>query len=307
LAKHYSPYYSVLGRDLDPNTEVLATAGAVAGLNCAMMSLVSEGDEVVSFEPCWPGIINIVNLVGGNLKSVPMKLVKNQEEKSISWEYDWNALEEALNEKTKVLILINPQSPTGKTFSQSEIERLTEILEIKAPQCYVVSDDVYDFCKYEEDKEYVSFANFKNNFEKTITCFNGGKRFSCTGWKVAWAIGPENILRRVAMTHETTVWNFNTLGQYAISKCFETEDAKEYQIYIKKTYQSVNYALAKLFQESNLPLYPALVEGGFSMTVEISEIKDKIPEKYFSQDYIDDESIMKKPFNEGEVTLDFAF
>lgn len=136
---------------------------------CALMALVCEGDELVSFDPCWPGIINIVKACGGILKSSPLKMTKNKDTKTIDWEYDWEAFENTLSEKTKVVLLINPQSPTGRVFSESELEKLTDIIDSKAPNCYVLSDDVYDFLKFEDDKEYLHFANYKNNFDRTIT------------------------------------------------------------------------------------------------------------------------------------------
>lgn len=178
---------------------------------------------------------------------------------------------------------------------------------------------MYDFCKFEEDKEYLSFANYKNNFDRTITCFNGGKRFACTGWKVGWVIGPKHLLDHIALMHESVIWNFNSLGQYAMSKCIggfadeHYEGFESYYKYIRSTYQGVNEDLAKLFQKCKIPLYPALVEGGFSMTLEISEVnsgensQNLIPEKYFTNEFIDDDKILKRPFEDQKVPLDYAF
>ena len=152
-----------------------------------------------------------------------------------------------------------------------------------------------------------------HNFNRSITWFNGGKRFSWTGWKVGWVIGPSEIIKRIALMHETVVWNFNTLGQYAFSKCICGEADKSYEgfdtylHFIRHTYQQVNKSITDVFIQSGLPLYPALVEGGFSMTIEISEWESLIPEKYFKDDYIDDDKILKKNFGELKVPLDFAF
>jgi len=118
---------------------------------------------------------------------------------------------------------------------------------------------------------------------------------------------------RIEVMHETAIWNFNTPGQYAFSKCLAGEADKEYEgkknyyEYVKHVYQSVNLGLAKLFQESKLPVYPAIVEGSMSMTLEISEMESIIPKKYFTKDYIEDESISKRTFEGDSVPLDFAF
>eukprot|EP00344_Euplotes_crassus_P008875 CAMPEP_0196997436 /NCGR_PEP_ID=MMETSP1380-20130617/3048_1 /TAXON_ID=5936 /ORGANISM="Euplotes crassus, Strain CT5" /LENGTH=105 /DNA_ID=CAMNT_0042413669 /DNA_START=447 /DNA_END=764 /DNA_ORIENTATION=+ len=105
-------------------------------------------------------------------------MVKDTESKTISWEYDWDLLEETLSESTKMLMLINPQSPGGRVFTEEEIAKISEIIDRKCPNCYVLCDDVYDFCKFEPEKEYVHFANYGNNFERTITAHNAGKRFA---------------------------------------------------------------------------------------------------------------------------------
>ena len=313
LAKHYAPYYSALGRDLDPDTEILPWAGGVAGLYCALMSLILEGDEIVTFEPFWSGFINIANAAGAVLKGVPMHLVKDKNSKTITWEYDWELLEEAITENTKMLLLINPQSPSGKVFNEEEIAKITEIIERKNPNCFVLSDDVYDFWKFDPEKEYLSFANYKDNFERTITVNNAGKRFWCTGWKVGWVVAPKDIMARIVHYHESAIWNFNILAQIAMSKCIAGEADKEYEgyssyyEYVRHTFSTVNKSLTEVFQLSKLPVYPCIAEGGFSMTLEISEVESMIPEKYFKEDYTEDPKILKRTFPDHKVPLDVAF
>lgn len=170
----YSQHYSRLERELNCDTEVLATAGAVAGLYCGIMSIIDEGDEVIHFEPCWPGIVPMVKAAGGNLIGVPLKMVDSEE----FWQYDWEAFENTLNENTKAIILTNPHSPSGLVLSENDVEMMTEIIERKAPDVYVLCDDVYDFCKFEKEKQNVLFASHPKNFNRTVTFMNGGKRFA---------------------------------------------------------------------------------------------------------------------------------
>lgn len=106
---------------------------------------------------------------------------------------DLDSLKAALNEKTRLIILNTPHNPTGKVFSRVELLEITEILE-EFHHVFVISDEVYDFLTF-DDHEHVMFANLKNNWEKTITVFSGGKQFSCTGWKIGWSIAPADIIR----------------------------------------------------------------------------------------------------------------
>ena len=162
IAKEYSLIYSNLGRDLNPETEIITTAGAVAGLYCTLMSIISKGDEIVTFEPFWTGVLNMIKLSEGVLKTVPMKMINSIETQTITWEYDWERFEDALSDKTKAIMLINPHSPTGRVFSNEDLENLTHILDTKAPNAYVISDDVYDFWKFQNEESH--FAGYMHNF-----------------------------------------------------------------------------------------------------------------------------------------------
>ena len=272
------------------------------------MSIVGHGEEVAVFEPCWPGVINMVKAAGGKIVGVPLKMTQDDAQ----WEYDWEAFENALNDNTKAIILTNPHSPSGLVFTEEEIEKMSQIIDEKAPGAYVLSDDVYDFCKFEKEKQNLLFASHSKNFDRTVTFMNGGKRFACTGWKVGWCIGPKNLITAITDYHITAVWNFNTLGQYAFAKGvgYDADQPYEgydnYYDYTRDTYQTVNKGIAEVFDQCDLPITSSIVQGGFSMTIDISKCKDLIPEKYFTNDYIDDDSIPKTHF-EDTVPLDFAF
>ena len=72
----------------------------------------------------------------------------------------------------------------------------------------VLSDDVYEYLTYDE-KQSTLFASIGNNFDKTVSVFSGGKLFSATGWKVGWAIGPDDIINAAAVVSTTTIYCVN--------------------------------------------------------------------------------------------------
>ena len=116
-------------------------------------------------------------------------------------------------------MITNPHNPTSKVFTYEELLRLTEIVE-KHPQLVVVSDDVYYFLPY-DNREYHLFANIGENYKRTITIFSAGKMMNCTGWKVGWAIGPEDLIKNTCLVHEASVFNNNVPGQIAIAKSLD--------------------------------------------------------------------------------------
>ena len=110
-----------------------------------------------------------------------------------AWQFDFDLFEQSINEKTKVVFLNNPHNPSGKVFDLKDMERLTDILN-KHPNIYVICDEVYYLFPFDR-KQHYSFANFDQNFKKTITVFSAGKMLNVTGWKVGWCIGPENLIK----------------------------------------------------------------------------------------------------------------
>lgn len=107
-------------------------------MHCICESLLNPGDEVVTFEPFWPGFVNICKAAGGILKGVPLKANINRDKQTLEWEYDWDLLEETVSERTKMLLLINPQSPSGRVFSEEELEIIKNILDKKAPNALIL-------------------------------------------------------------------------------------------------------------------------------------------------------------------------
>ena len=110
-------------QSLNPNSEIVVTTGACEALFCSIHHLVEKGDEVVTFEPYYTSYVNYVEFAGATLKTAPFK-VENGE-----FKYDFDALERAINPKTKALVLINPHNPTGKILTSEDLVRLTKIVE----------------------------------------------------------------------------------------------------------------------------------------------------------------------------------
>ena len=113
IADHYGPK---LGRQIDPFKEILVTSGANGSLSSYILALVNPGDEMVLFEPTFPMYFDHLQMAGGTLKSVPLKV------KEGLWTFDPKDLKAVLSSKTKLLILNSPHNPTGKCFTREELE-----------------------------------------------------------------------------------------------------------------------------------------------------------------------------------------
>ena len=110
------------------------------------------------------------------------------------WEVDFDAFEKSITDKTRLFLFTNPHNPAGKLWTRDEIAKFTEILA-RHPHVKVLSDDVYYFLPF-DGRKYESFANFSpENFAKTLTVFSAGKLMNCTGWKIGWTVGPQELVK----------------------------------------------------------------------------------------------------------------
>lgn len=104
-------------------------------------------------------------------------------------------------------------------FTKPELEEITNILK-NYPNIIVLSDDVYEFLTFDHI-EFVSFASIGDNWNRTITVYSGGKLFNATGWKVGWAVGPEALVRPMAVITNAVVYCANTPIQVSIAKSLD--------------------------------------------------------------------------------------
>jgi N-succinyldiaminopimelate aminotransferase len=179
IARHQRRFY---GLDVNPEGEVLVTAGATEALTAAILALCDPGEEVVVFEPYYDSYAAAIAMAGAIRRVVPLRAPE--------WSFDPEQLEAALSPRTRLVLLNTPHNPTGKVFSRQE-------LEVVAQACVrhdliAVTDEVYEHLIF--DGEHVPLATFDGMAERTLTVSSVGKTFSFTGWKVGWVSGPEPLV-----------------------------------------------------------------------------------------------------------------
>lgn len=179
------------------------------------MNMVGEGDEVLMFEPYYTSYVNHIEFAGAQIKTSPMYT-----DEAGAWHFDFDHFEKSITAQTKVVLITNPHNPSGKLWTEAEIEKLTGILD-KHPHVRVISDDVYFFLPFDGHK-YISFANYSpSNFAKTLSIYSSGKMLNCTGWKVGWTVGPQDMVKQAMYVHEASCFNINVPGQIAVAKSMD--------------------------------------------------------------------------------------
>lgn len=184
IARHQLRHYGV---ELDPERQVLVTAGATEALAAAILALAGPGDEVVTLEPFYDSYAAAIAMAGADHVTVPLVPGPG------GFRLDPAALDAAVGERTRLILVNTPHNPTGTVLNAEELGRIAEAA--KRSDAVVVTDEVYEHLVY--DGEHVPIASLPGAFERTLTISSGGKTFSTTGWKVGWVSGPAPLVRAV--------------------------------------------------------------------------------------------------------------
>lgn len=158
---------------------IYLTCGAAAALTCTLSALLCEGDEAVAFAPFFPEYRVFVENTGAKLVCVKCKAPE--------FTVDFNAFSNAINEKTRVVIINSPNNPTGKVISEEELKTLCEILAQKEKEygapIYLISDEPYREIVY--DSIFVPYVPLYYN--NTIVCYSFSKSLSLPGERIGYA------------------------------------------------------------------------------------------------------------------------
>jgi N-succinyldiaminopimelate aminotransferase len=183
VAEHQRRFY---GLEVEPDTQVLVTAGATEALAGALLGMLDAGDEVVVFEPMYDSYQACIALAGAVVRPVLLR-PDAAGDGSGRYGFDPEELHAAIGPRTKVLLLNTPHNPTGKVFTTEELTLIAELAAVH--DLLVVSDEVYEHLVF-PGAHHVPIATLPGMAERTLTISSGGKTFNTTGWKIGWVSGP---------------------------------------------------------------------------------------------------------------------
>jgi N-succinyldiaminopimelate aminotransferase len=183
IAAHQRRFY---GLEIDPDTEVLVSAGATEAIAAAMLALVEPGDEVIALEPFYDSYAASIAMAGGVRVPVPLH--------PPDFALDLGALRAAVTDRTRLLLVNSPHNPTGAVLSRAELAGIADLAVDR--DLIVVTDEVYEHMTY--DVAHLPLASFPGMAQRTLTISSAGKTLSFTGWKVGWATGPRYLIAAVA-------------------------------------------------------------------------------------------------------------
>ncbi len=189
----------LMGRNIDPNGEIVVTCGSTEAMMVAMMTVANPGDKVIVFSPFYENYGADTILCGAEPIYVPLYPPE--------FNFNPDELEAAFKQKPKALILCNPSNPCGKVFNYDELKIIADLAE--KYDTFVITDEVYEHIVY-EPFEHVYFASLPGMWERTISCSSLSKTYSITGWRLGYVIAPLEIIDVAKKVHD-----FLTVGAAA--------------------------------------------------------------------------------------------
>ena len=181
------------GLRYDPETEVLVACGATAGLHAAAMALLNPGDEVLLFEPFYG--YHVSTLKSLRVKPVLVPLAEPD------WALDTDALHTAITPRTRAIVLNTPANPSGKVFSQQELEAIADAA--RGHDLFVFTDEIYEYFVYDSAR-HICIATFEGMRERTIVMSGFSKTFSVTGWRLGFATADAKWMGAMGYFHDLT-------------------------------------------------------------------------------------------------------
>ncbi|HEY8563169.1 MAG TPA: aminotransferase class I/II-fold pyridoxal phosphate-dependent enzyme [Pyrinomonadaceae bacterium] len=252
-----------LGLDVDPESEITVTCGSTEGMIAGMLACIDEGEEVVLFEPFYENYAPDVIL--SDAKPVHVPLYQTAEG---DWFFEKDELRAAFNERTKAIIICNPNNPVGKVFTRDEMEFIADLC--KEFDALVFTDEIYEhivFPSLTKEIEHISMATLDGMQERTIVVNSLSKTYSVTGWRVGYCIAPPEITNAIRKVHDfLTVGAANPLqhaGAYAMNL------PESYYAHLQMEYREKRDFIVPVLQEAGFRC--GFPEGAYYVMTDISD------------------------------------
>ncbi|MGO1075169.1 pyridoxal phosphate-dependent aminotransferase [Inquilinus sp. CA228] len=187
--------------------EIIVGTGGKQVVYNALMASLSAGDEVVIPAPYWVSYPEIVLLAEGTPVIVPCA-------PEDGFRLDPKALQAAITERTRWLILNSPANPSGAGYSREELAAIAEVL-LRHPQVWILTDDIYEHLTYGGFRFATIAAVEPKLRERTLTMNGVSKTYCMTGWRIGYAGGPKPLIRAMSAIQSHSTTNAASISQAA--------------------------------------------------------------------------------------------
>ncbi|PAU61251.1 pyridoxal phosphate-dependent aminotransferase [Pseudomonas indica] len=194
------------GQTVSADSEITITPGATQAIFCAIQAVIRPGDEVIVFDPCYDSYEPSVELAGGRCVHVPLALP--------TFDIDWQRFSDALNPRTRMVILNSPHNPSGALISRDALDRLAEF--IRDRDIYLVSDEVYEHLVF-DGQRHASVLAHAELYQRAFVVSSFGKTYHVTGWKTGYVVAPPALTAELRKVHQYVSFCGVTPLQWALA------------------------------------------------------------------------------------------
>lgn len=272
--------HALYGRNTDPEREVTVTSGATEALMVSIQALVREGDEVVMFDPAYDSYDPAVRLAGGT----PVHLSLTAPDYRI----DFEALEQAIGPRTRMVIINSPHNPTGSLLAKEDLDRLAAILG--PTDAVLLSDEVYEHIVF-DGHEHASVLAHPDLHQRSVAVFSFGKTYHNTGWKVGYAVASPPLTAEIRKVHQFTTFCTATPLQHALA---DVMDEPGLYTSLGEFYESKRDFFARGLAGSRLDVLPC--HGTYFQLVGYSQLSD-LPDIEFARQLTEESGIAGIPIS----------
>jgi methionine transaminase len=242
-----------------PETDITITAGPAQAMTTAISTFVKEGEEVIIFEPVQESYTPFIELNGGRPIFVNLKMP--------DFKIDWEEVKKLVTSKTKMIIINNPQNPTGRLFSEEDIDQLKRMTN--GTKLVILSNEVFDNLVFDAQK-FHSLSSVPELAAKSLIVSSFGHVFNITGWGIGYIIGPEKLMSEFRKIQQFQGFSVNTPAQFALAEFLEEgQDIKA----ICESYHKKRDLLISLLKGSNFEIVPT--HSTYYQILDYSKISDE--------------------------------
>ncbi|MCH4243595.1 methionine aminotransferase [Acinetobacter gerneri] len=262
------------GLNIDISSEITITPGGTIGIFCAIQAMIHAGDEVIIFDPSYDSYAPSVQLVGG--KPVHINL------SSHDFSVDWNQVKDAINDRTRMVIVNTPHNPSGTIWSREDWRNLIDLIADK--NIVVISDEVYEHLIYDEQK-HISALSFPELRERSFVIGSFGKTFHVTGWKTGYCIAAPNLMKLFRQVYQFANFCGVTPVQMALASYMQQHP--EHIENLAQFYQNKRDLFLSGLSQSRFSFTPA--QGTFFQTLDYAQIRPDLNDvdmcKYLAEEH----------------------
>ena len=283
------------------------TCGCSEAINNTCQAFIDEGDEVIIFTPAFVSYQNTVLLCKGIPVEIPLK-------PSNGFQIDLDEVKNKITDKTKMIIINNPNNPTGAVYQKETLEKVCQLA--RENNILILADEIYNQLDYE--KQYVSIASFENMKDYTIIVNGFSKAYAMTGWRMGYIASSQENIEPILKVHQYTTTSQMTFAQIGMAKAIDQEDVKEEVQHMVDTFhERRTFIMEQLDQCENLSYIKP--HGAFYIMVDVSktgfngqEFADKlldygvavVPASGFGKDFI---NFVRISFASSKENIEEAF